>query len=322
MNHIRVAVLRGGPSDEYDVSMKTGANVLVALKELGYQIKDIVITRKGEWLESGMVRKPEQALEGADSVFIALHGAYGEDGTLQRFLQTHKIPFTGSNALASNIAFNKILTKDTLKSSGIKSPKHYKITKEDIARLNIIVPELNKVLGSELFVKPIAGGSSVGAEYAPSEEKLRSVLDELLRKYDEVMVEEFIRGKEATVAVLDNFRNERHYVLPVIEIVPPAGDPVFSYENKYNGKTDEICPGRFSYHEKALLEDAARVIHQTLNCDDYSRSDFIVRDGDIYFLEVNTLPGLTNESLFPRAGRAVGLSYNDLIKHIISIAKF
>lgn len=317
-----VAVIRGGPSNEYEVSMQTGATVLNALKELGYQTKDIVITRKGEWLENGMVRRPEQALAAVDSVFIALHGRYGEDGKLQRLLQTHKVPFTGSNALTSNIAFNKILTKDTLKGTGIKSPKHYKVTKNDIARLNIIVPQLNSLLGEELFVKPISGGSSLGAEYVPTEEKLKTTLDSLLKEYDEVMIEEFIRGKEATVAVLEGYRNEPTYVLPVVEIVPPPDDPLFSYENKYNGKTEEICPGRFSYHEKSKLEDAARLIHQTLNCNHYSRSDFIVRDGDIYFLEVNTLPGLTSESLVPKAAKAIGLSYNDLVGHIISRADF
>ncbi len=322
MKHKRVAVLRGGPSNEYEVSMKTGANVLCALKELGYQVKDVVITRKGEWLENGMVRRPENALEAVDSVFIALHGAYGEDGTIQRLLQTHKIPFTGSNALTSNIAFNKLLTKDLLKSQKISTPKHHKITRDDIARLNIIVPELNSALGSELFVKPISGGSSLGAAYAPSEDKLRSVLDELLKTYEEVMVEEFIRGKEATVAVLENFRDQPQYVLPVVEIVPPSNDPIFSYENKYNGKTDEICPGRFSYHEKAKLEEAARIIHTALKCDHYSRSDFIVRDGEVFFLEVNTLPGLTSESLLPKAAQAIGLTYNQLINHIISTAKF
>ena len=300
--------------------MKSGANVLKALDELGYQVKDVVITRKGEWLENGMVRKPEQVLEAVDSVFIALHGSFGEDGTLQRLLQTHKMPFTGSNALTSSMAFNKVLAKDSLKGLGIRTPKHHKLTQDDIARLNIIVPQLNSALGSELFVKPIAAGSSLGAEYAPSEEKLKSTIESLLKEYEEVMVEEYIRGKEATVAVLDNFRGESHYVLPVIEIVPPAEDPIFSFENKYNGRTDEICPGRFSYHEKAKLEEAARMIHKALRCNHYSRSDFIVRDGEVYFLELNTLPGLTSESLLPKAAHAVGLSYNDLIEQILKQA--
>ncbi len=322
MKHKRVAVLRGGPSNEYDVSMKTGANVLKALGELGYEVKDIVITRTGDWLHDGLVRSPEQALTSIDTVFIALHGAFGEDGGVQRILQTHKIPFTGSNALSSAIAFNKILTNDTVRKHGIRSPKNQKITRDDISRLSAIVDELNDSLGEELFVKPIAGGSSLGAVHVPSKQGLLSTLEDLLRDFDEVMVEEYIRGKEATVGVLEDFRGESHYALPVVEIVPPADDPIFSYENKYNGRTEEICPGRFSYHEKALLEDAARKVHQALNCDHYTRSDFIVKNGDIYFLEINTLPGLTDESLLPKAANAIGLSYKDLVDHIVSTAKF
>jgi D-alanine-D-alanine ligase len=319
---MRVAVLRGGPSNEYDVSMKSGANVLRALEALGYTTKDIVITRKGEWLENGRVRKPEQSLEAVDVVFIALHGSYGEDGTVQRLLQTYRIPFTGSNALSSNIAFNKILTKDTVRSSGISLPGHYKLTSDDISRLHTIVPELNRMLGEELFVKPIAGGSSLGASYIANQELLLERLGELLREYGEVMVEEFIRGKEATVAVLENFRDQPLYVLPVVEIIPPSDDPIFSYENKYNGRTNEICPGRFSYHEKAKLEDSARRIHEVLRCNHYSRSDFIVRDGEVYFLEINTLPGLTSESLLPKAASAIGLTYNELIEHLVRTAKW
>jgi D-alanine-D-alanine ligase len=114
MKHTRVAVLRGGPSEEYDVSMQTGANVLKALNEIGYQVKDVVITRKGEWLENGLVRKPEYILASIDVVFIALHGAYGEDGNLQKLLEIYGLPYTGSTNLTSRIAFNKILTKNNL----------------------------------------------------------------------------------------------------------------------------------------------------------------------------------------------------------------
>ncbi len=109
-------------------------------------------------------------------------------------------------------------------------------------------------------------------------------------------------------------------MLPVIEIIPPNGTPLFSHEDKYNGKTQEIVPGRFSYHEKSKLSEAAELVHRIIDCKHYSRSDFIVKDGDVYFLEVNTLPGLTAESLFPKAAQAVGLEYNQLIEHLIENA--
>lgn len=313
----RVAVLRGGPSDEYAVSMQTGSAVLTALKGLGYKYKDITITKKGQWLEEGYIKSPDQALEAVDAVFLALHGTFGEDGQIQRILERKRIPFTGSRALSSGIAFNKELTKHTMKPHGLKMPKHRRVSRGELALLKEEIPVIFADLGAELFVKPIANGSSLGAQYAPNEATLFTVLNELLTKYEEVLVEEFIRGKEATVGVLDNYRDESIYVLPVIEIIPPNGLPLFSHVDKYNGQTEEIVPGRFSYNEKSQLTEAAALVHRTIDCKHYSRSDFIVKNGDVYFLEVNTLPGLTAQSLFPKAAKAVGLEYNQLIEHLI-----
>lgn len=320
MSYKRVAVLRGGPSDEYAVSMETGRGVLEALKKLGYVHKDIVVTKSGEWLEGGFVKQPETALEAIDVVFIALHGQYGEDGQVQRLLERKGIPFTGSRSLSSAIAFNKELTKQTLHPHGIKMPRHRRVTKDDLASLDTEASQIFSDLGDELFVKPIANGSSIGARYVPHEQALKESLTELLSLYDQVLIEQYIRGREATVAILSDFRDESLYGLPVIEIIPPGGEPLFSHENKYNGKTEEVVPGRFSYHEKSQLTEAATLVHDVIGCKHYSRSDFIVRDGDIYFLEVNTLPGLTSESLFPKAAAAVGLEYEKLIEHLVETA--
>lgn len=316
----RVAVLRGGPSEEYAVSMLSGNAVLKALRDSDYTHKDIVITKKGEWLEDGFVRTPEQALEAVDVVFIALHGSFGEDGQVQRILQRKGIPFTGSRALASAIAFNKELTKNTLRPHGLKMPRHRRVHRDELDRLDEEIPHIFKDIGGELFIKPLTNGSSLGARHVPNEAVLREALHDLLGTYEQVLVEEFIRGREATVGVMNHFRNQPLYVLPVIEIIPPSGEPLFSHEHKYNGQTEEIVPGRFSYHEKAKLSEAAALVHKVIDCDHYSRSDFIVRDGEVYFLEVNTLPGLTSESLFPKAAAAVGLEFKDLITHLIEIA--
>jgi len=313
----RVAVLRGGPSEEYAVSMLSGNAVLKALRDSDYPHKDIVITKKGEWLEDGFVKTPEKALEAVDVVFIALHGSYGEDGQVQRILRRRGIPFTGSRALASAIAFNKELTKNTLRPHGLRMPKHRRVHRDELDRLDEEIPHIFKELGSELFVKPLTNGSSLGARHIPNEAILNEVLIDLLDTYEQVLIEEFIRGREATVGVMNNFRDQEIYVLPVIEIVPPGGEPLFSHEHKYNGLTQEIVPGRFSYHEKAQLTEAAALVHKVIACDHYSRSDFIVKDGEVYFLEVNTLPGLTAESLFPKAAAAVGLEFTDLIRHLI-----
>lgn len=316
----RVAVLRGGPSEEYDVSMRSGCAVLNALKKLEYNSRDIVITKSGEWLESGFVRDPEAALEAVDVVFIALHGAYGEDGQVQKILQRKNIPFTGSRSLPSAIAFNKDLTKQTLKAHNIKMPRHRRFSRLELDRLDEELSNIFTEIGPEVFIKPIASGSSHGARHIPNAETLKITLTELLELYDEVMIEEFIRGKEATVGVLDNFRAQKTYSLPAIEIIPPDGNPVFSYEDKYSGATQEIVPGRFSYHEKAQLAEVAALVHEVIGCQHYSRSDFMVRNGEVFFLEVNTLPGLTDQSLFPKAAAAVGLDFNQLVQHLIETA--
>lgn len=318
----RVAVLRGGPSEEYGVSMQSGANVLMALDELGYPRKDIVITKQGDWLEQGLTRRPEQALEAIDVVFIALHGTYGEDGQVQRIIQQRRLPFTGSGALASAIAFNKELAKQTVLPGGVLTPRYRRVHRDDLAtEAGFDAASLFDELGSELFVKPLATGSSVGAQYIPHKDALDRALAQLLAHYEQVLVEEYVRGREATVGVLNDFRGQEKYVLPVVEIVPPGGAPLFSHEDKYNGKAIEIVPGRFSYHEKAKLSELALAVHDLIGCDHYSRSDFIVRDGEIYFLEVNTLPGLTQESLFPKAAAAVGLSFPQLIEHLVETAR-
>lgn len=317
----RVAVLRGGPSSEYDVSLRSGAAVLQALRELDYPHKDIIITKKGEWLEMGIARQPEKALEAVDTVFLALHGEFGEDGQVQRLLQRLNLPFTGSNALASAIAFNKELTKLTLRDHGVNMAKHRRINREELNDIAALSESIVEEMGSELFIKPIAGGSSLGARHISNAGALRPALEELLQFHESLMVEEFIRGREATVGLLHGFRDQDLYVLPVVEIVPPNGMPYFSAEVKYNGTTEEIVPGRFTYHEKAKLADAATVVHKALNCDHYSRCDFIVRDGEVYFLEINTLPGLTDQSLFPKAAAAVGLEFKDLIKHLVETSR-
>jgi D-alanine-D-alanine ligase len=300
--------------------MRSGSSVLNALKTLRQPHEDIVITKSGEWLHQGFVRRPEQLLDAIDVVFVALHGTYGEDGQVQRILERKRIPYVGTRPLSSAIAFNKELAKQTLRPTGIKMPRHRRVTRAEREHIAEEAPHILREVGKELFVKPLASGSSLGARYVPNVATLQTALTELLDEYEEVLVEEFVRGREATVGILDNFRNESRYALPVIEIVPPGGEPLFSHENKYNGRSAEICPGRFTYAEKATLAEVARTVHETIDCKHYSRSDFIVKDGEVYFLEVNTLPGLTEESLYPKAAAAVGLEFPQLVEHLIENA--
>lgn len=317
----RVAVLRGGPSSEYDVSMNTGAGVLTALRTLGYHTSDIIISKSGEWMVEGRVKSPAQALLTTDVAFIALHGTYGEDGTIQQIFERHHIPFTGSNSFPSRVAFDKDTTKRTLQSKGITLPRHIKINHDAVNDINTIAHLAHQAFGQDYVLKPTTSGSSHGMIMAKGESELKNALVEMLDQGDDFMIEERIRGVEATVAILEDFRDETLYVLPPIEIIPPDSHDYFAADVKYTGATQEICPGRFSFSEKRKLAEAALLVHTTLGLTQYSRSDFMIRKGEVYFLEVNTLPGLTSQSLYPKAAEAVGLPFTDLIGHLIKTAR-
>jgi len=317
----RVAVLRGGPSAEYDISMLTGAGVLAALAARGYHTKDVVIDRAGEWLVEGFIREPEAVLVDVDVVFLALHGAYGEDGTVQRIFDRIKIPYTGSGPYASRIAMNKHLAKEHLKTLGFKLPKHLRVTRDGVSDVMKTALSINELFGPRYVLKPLSGGSSIDTHMVNGVGSLAMMIGDMLSEYDEIMVEERISGKEATVGVLEGFRGSQYYILPEIEIVPPPDREFFAADVKYTGATEEIVPGRFSKDEKLALRQAAQAIHQTLNLQQISRSDFIVNPSGIYFLEVNTLPGLTAESLLPRAMTAVGSTYEELIEHLVKTAR-
>lgn len=320
MDKVRVAVLRGGPSEEYDVSLKTGAAVLDSLDPLRYHPVDVVITRSGEWLTQGYVRFPEQVLSSADVVFIALHGAYGEDGTVQKLLDRYAIPYTGSKAFASSIAIHKVLTKETLKDSGIRMSPHFVVSRSSLPHLHTIVERIESMFGPRYVIKPISSGSSVGTMMADSITDLAHSLRGAFGVYDKVLVEKRIVGKEATCGVVENFRDQLIYALPVIEIVPPQSAQFFDNTVKYDNSTEEICPGRFPRSIKEEIESASKKVHEILGLSQYSRSDFMISDEGVYFLEVNTLPGLTKESLFPKAVEAVGSTYGEFITHLLNDA--
>lgn len=320
MKCTQVAVLRGGPSSEYDVSLKTGAGVIAALMDSPVCIRDIIITKAGEWMIGGFVKSPKEALTGIDVAFIALHGAYGEDGGVQRVLERFGVPYTGSGPYASALAMNKALTKDFLKRHGIKMPQHIKLTRDGVADIRQTAHSIERLFGPEYVVKPVSGGSSIDTAMVRGGSELVSALQDVLSRVDAVLVEERVVGREATVGVLDRYRHAPHYVLPAIEIVPPAKSQFFSHDVKYNGETEEICPGRFTPAERDELLRTAGAVHRLMGLRHYSRSDFMLGKDGIYFLEVNTLPGLTEQSLFPKAMEAVGGSYRELVHHLLRLA--
>ncbi len=321
MARINVAVLRGGPSDEFDVSLKTGAEVLRALPSDRYAPRDVVITKTGEWLQNGKQRDPHEVLHGVDVVFNALHGSYGEDGTVQRLLERFGVPYTGSRSYSAMLAMNKAIAKDHLRDADIALPRHFLVSHDSFDSLDRVAHSITELFGPMYMVKPVMGGSSVGTMKADNVHMLLLALRRLLTTYEQVLVEEYIEGREATCGVIDDFRGQSQYVLPSIEIIPPSSVPFFNYDAKYSGLTREICPSTFSKQVKERIASVALTAHTLLGLSDYSRTDVIVgNDGHVYFLEVNTLPGLTADSLFPKALQAVGAPYGQFLDHLLTRA--
>lgn len=324
MHKPRIGVLRGGPSNEYDVSLNSGASVLFALRnqlEHLYHARDILIDKKGAWHLDGVEIAPETISSKIDVAFNALHGSYGEDGKVQDFLEAHGIPFTGSGSLGSAVGMNKILTKKICADHGIKSPYWKEVSSDSVrADVDAVAQQIFTTFILPAVIKPNSSGSSVGVSIVRNFAELVSALESAALHDDTILIEEFIPGIEATCGVVEGFRGHELYALPPVEIRPMTA--FFDYEAKYQGKSEEIVPATFSDSIKKTLEDLSGKIHRALGLRHYSRSDFIIhpRRG-IYMLEVNTLPGLTAESLVPKSLRAVGSDVHELVEHLIGLAQ-
>ncbi|MCX6713919.1 MAG: D-alanine--D-alanine ligase [Candidatus Vogelbacteria bacterium] len=321
MSIIRVGVLRGGLGHEFDVSLKTGASVLKNLPTEKYQAKDILITKDGMWHLEGLPTSMEKVIGNVDVVFNALHGQFGEDGQVQNMLDSAQIPYTGSGQVASSLGMNKELTKNLFRINNIKTPQGVYLDKETIDGLEVesVAYDVFRKIPPPWIIKPSNSGSSVGLFLARTYDQLIKCIEACFQVSDTVLVEEFIRGREATCGVVDGLRNQEYYTLSPIEIIPPD-KKLFDYDAKYSGESQEICPGRFKREEKDNLQNLAIKVHKLLGLRHYSRSDFILSPRGIYTLEVNTLPGLTEQSLIPKSLNALGVSYSEFLDHVISLA--
>ncbi len=318
MRKVKVGVVRGGPSDEHEISMLTGKSVLDHMPA-GYIPTDIIISKAGEWLVDGSSIHPQKAFQGIDVLFNALHGAYGEDGKLQQLLDHSQVKYTGSGALASAIAMNKLLAKRMFEKFNIKTPIYRAVRKGEEDEM--LAAQIFKSFPMPAIVKPVSSGSSHGVTLVKTMKEILPALKDALAHSEIALVEEYISGKEATCGVIDNFREHALYPLPVIEIRHPSSSEFFDKDAKYSGKSEEICPGNFSEKEKDLIQKAAMEAHHALGLRHYSRSDFIVHPKrGIYILETNTLPGLTSESLMPKALTAVGSSLTQFLDHVLGLA--
>lgn len=325
MHKLRVGVLRGGISPEYDVSLKTGQAVLGALPEEKYIPVDMLVTRNGEWHANGIPTTLEKVARKVDVVWNALHGYYGEDGKVQQELESFKIPYTGSNALASALGMHKHFSRERFQSAGLSIARGRFFEGKALAlgeygTASAISFQIFREIHPPWIVKPVRGGSSLGIIIARSFPELEEAILSASHTVQDILIEEFLKGEEATCGVIDGFRGEESYATLPTEIIPPEASEFFDYDAKYSGKSQEICPGNFSREESRELQDLARRAHRSVGARHYSRSDFIITPRGIYILEINTLPGLTGESLLPKSLRAVGSSLSEFLDHVIGLA--
>jgi D-alanine-D-alanine ligase len=292
---LNITVMLGGPSAEREVSLRSGAAVAKALRSLGHDVRELDPHEPG-WVLPART----------DVVFLALHGTYGEDGTVQKQLEELGATYTGCDAEASRIAFDKVLTKQSCLEASVPTAKFsVAISAEAGLPDNLKLP---------LVVKPVRQGSSVGLEFVECAEDWPGALAAALKFDTEVLVEEKITGRETTVGILGG------KVLPVIEVRPKAGS--YDYKNKYTpGNTEYFCPADFDAVTTKRIQDAALGAFKAVGGRDYARVDVMVRaDGSPVVLEVNTLPGMTETSLLPKAAAAAGMNYAELCQRMIDLA--
>jgi D-alanine-D-alanine ligase len=288
----RLVVLKGGPSAEREVSLRSGSAAAEALREAGFIVNEVVINDSTFAVPVG-----------TDLAFLALHGTFGEDGQVQEILNSRGIPFTGGSAQVSRVAFNKEKTKEKLREHQIPTPEGQLVHRIEEVKLPLPV-----------FIKPNAQGSSIGTHIARTREQLAVGLTDALKFSDSVLVERFIQGRELTVGVLGD------QVLPIVEIHPLDG--FYDYANKYTeARTEYFCPARIPDHITTEIQMYALAAHRAIGDPVYSRIDFLLEnDVHPFCLEINTIPGMTATSILPKAAATVGISFPELCRRIVELS--
>jgi D-alanine-D-alanine ligase len=293
----KIGVLLGGLSKEREVSLRSGAAVAKALRAKGHDVVEIDVGRDlAERLKSSRVAV----------AFVALHGRYGEDGTVQGLLEVMGIPYTGSGPLPSAIAMDKELTKKLVLwelGPDITTPRWKSVRSSEVVAIHEVPP-------LPVIVKPNREGSTIGATIVREEKQFHPALEEAAKFDSVVLVEEFIQGMEVTVAVVNG------RALPVLEIVPKSG--FYDFASKYTkGATDYIVPARIQDATHDRLKRTSERIWQVMGLEGFARMDFMITQHNEYFLEVNTIPGMTETSLVPKAAAAAGISFEDLCDEVL-----
>lgn len=307
MAKLSIALLAGGVSNEREVSLKTGAKIFEALDKDKYDVyrfdpkTDLV-----QFFNDAAAKK-------FDLVFPALHGPFGEDGRLQGMLDMLGVPYIFSGCLASALAMDKIKTKLVARAAGLVLASDLELNKTDL----IDSAEIINKLSFPIVVKPADSGSSVGVTIAKDEKDLKAGLDEAFKHGEAVLLEKFIQGRELTVAVMGYGKTSQ--ALPVIEIIPKIS-AWFDHRAKYEvGGSEEVCPAQIPDAIRDRVQADAVKIYNAIGCKDLARADFIWSETDdkLYFLEINTIPGMTATSLAPQAAKAAGMEFEEFLDRLI-----
>jgi D-alanine-D-alanine ligase len=303
MAKLRLALIAGGNSAERDVSLKSGEQVYEALDKNKYDIS--------RYDPRDDLERLARDAHNLDAALVIMHGRGGEDGALQGMLDLLGIPYQGSGVLGSALGMNKELSKMLYQQAGLKVSRAIYVNRGEDPDPR----EIEAELGLPVVIKPVHEGSSIGITKASTLEELEKGLEAAFLYDHRVLVEEFLEGVEVTGGVLGN---RELTALPLVEIVPAEQYAFFDYEAKYKpGASTEICPARV---DGDTTRKAQEVAHRALHCRGYSRTDMIVKDGEIYVLETNTIPGMTATSLFPQAAKAAGLEFPQLLDRLIELA--
>lgn len=321
---IRVGVLMGGISTEHDISIASGKSILKHLDADKYVAQAVIIARDGSFsTEQDSFADVGLALtyikNNFDVIYIALHGKLGEDGVIQGFLETAQIKYTGPGVLASALAMDKVKCQDLLVASGFTMAEYidfYKIPTKDY--IKEVVKIFEEDFAYPAVLKPVDGGSSAATFLLKDNKDIEKKVKEAFKVTDHIMFQRYTKGEEFACGVLEE--DEQLMALPPIQII--SSNEFFDYKAKYDGSSQEICPPPNMEEEMIVyLQDLAIKAHAMLGCDGISRTDFIVTaDNEVYTLEVNTVPGMTDESLYPKTALALGMEFPELLDKIITNA--
>ncbi|TFB23948.1 D-alanine--D-alanine ligase [Filobacillus milosensis] len=303
---MKVAVLYGGTSKEREVSLSTGKGIIQALKKLGHEVVDIDFNPKQLYVIMDRIKD-------VDLVFIGLHGKQGEDGTVQGLLELMDIPYIGSGVLASSLAMDKSKAKQIFEMHNIPVAKGK--TYSNQASVEDVHDDILNTFNLPIVIKPNQEGSTLGLSIINDQSQIKDAIDLAFTHDFEILVEEFIKGRELTCAVIGKRGHES--ALPVIEIIPKS--EYYDYESKYSaGGSEHICPAQINEEITEQILNYSVKAHQVLGCETYSRVDFILNENNQpIILEVNTLPGMTPTSLYPDAANAVDMSYEEMLEKFI-----